>query len=66
MGFIIILIFGNIWFADALLAVPPPGWVVDGLLLGMLTAMTGGFGLVGLAVIERLSGRRDEHDLDET
>lgn len=66
MGFIIVLLFGNVWLADALLAVPPPGWVMDGLLLGMLTAMSGGLGLVGMAVLERLNGRRDAQDHDES
>lgn len=57
-GFILTLLCANVWIIDGLLGVPATWWTVGGTLVGMLTALLGGAGLLFIGLFPRLIGRQ--------
>ena len=44
-GFILFILFGNFWFIDQLMAVPPAVWVPGGFLVSIVLIGIGGIGM---------------------
>ena len=56
IGFILVIIFGNLWLALALIASRAPDWISVGFAVGIATALTGGVGLAWLRLRQLLRG----------
>lgn len=54
LGFIALVLFGNLWVGYALINATPPNWVRYGFGFGMVTAIAFGLALGGLAIYRRL------------
>ncbi len=52
LGFIVVIIFGNLWLVNALMSTVTPFWVAYGFFTGVVLVFTGGAGL-GYALIMR-------------
>ncbi len=48
IGFILIVLFGNLWLAYSLMGMEVPVWIQNGFMFGFLTAVIGGIGLVAV------------------
>ena len=59
IGFILLVIFGNLWLVQAMLGVPVPFWVSYGFFTGVVVVLVGGVGL-GLVMLNVRPGENKD------
>lgn len=60
IGFIVVIIFGNLWLANAILGTPMPFWVSYGFFSGVVVVVVGGVGLAMVMLNARIDGNKDD------
>ena len=56
IGFIIVIIFGNLWLVNALMSTITPFWVAYGFFTGVVLVFAGGAGLGYVLLTRQISG----------
>lgn len=64
IGFIILIIFGNLWLVDALILKATPVWVSYGFFTGVCIVFVGGIGLMYLLLLNKLNPPASQGDQD--
>jgi di/tricarboxylate transporter len=62
IGFIIVIVFGNLWLVNALMETATPFWVSYGFFSGVIFVMVGGIGLALLLLSGRVTGDKGGSD----
>jgi hypothetical protein len=57
IGFIVLIVFGNLWLVNALIHVETPYWVSYGFFTGVVLVAVGGIALTALIFAGKLSPR---------
>ena len=58
IGFIIVVIFGNLWLVNAVLSTVTPFWVAYGFFTGVVLVFAGGAGLGYVLLMRQVSGTK--------
>lgn len=61
IGFILLIIFGNLWLVNALIQSGTPYWVSYGFFIGVIFVMLGGLGLAALKLTRKLTPRPENN-----
>ncbi len=60
IGFIIVIVFGNLWLVNALLSTVTPFWVAYGFFTGVVLVFAGGAGLGYVLLMRQIAGPKAE------
>lgn len=60
IGFIVVVIFGNLWLVNAMLGTQVPFWVSYGFFTGVVLVLVGGVGLGYVILNVRAGGNKDD------
>jgi hypothetical protein len=58
IGFIIVVIFGNLWLVNAVMSTVTPFWVAYGFFTGVVLVFAGGAGLGYVLLMRQVSGTK--------
>ena len=58
IGFIIVVIFGNLWLVNAVMSTATPFWVAYGFFTGVVLVFAGGAGLGYVLLMRQVSGTK--------